>query len=236
VELCNPYAAETVDSYEVGLKSRFFDRKLLFNLALFWDEHHDLQLSIFSGGTTAASVVTNAGSARIRGVEVESIFRPIPTLTVNASVAYLDLEYLTFIDNGVDVSDNRAFPQSPRYTAGLSVDWEVLKADFGTLSLIGDVSYTSSYFTYPYPLVAATPSDQNAYTTRSPGQTIVNARAVLSDLGWGETKTEVSLWVKNLFEEDRPRNLLDFGPGFGGLTVAYFPDPRTYGVTVRNRF
>jgi iron complex outermembrane receptor protein len=236
VELCNPYAAEKVDSYEIGMKSRLLDRRLVLNLAAFWDEHKDLQLSIFQGGTTAASVVTNAGSARIRGIEAEAVFRPISTLTLNGSVAFLDLEYLTFIDAGVDVADNRAFPQSPRRTASLSADWQVLDAGFGKLNLVGDVSYSSAYFTYPYPLRTPTPSAQNAYNTRSPGQTIVNVRAVLSDLQVAGTQAEVALWVKNLLDEDRPRNLLDFGPGFGGLTVAYFPDPRTFGVTVRSRF
>ncbi len=29
---------------------------------------------------------------------------------------------------------------------------------------------------------------------------------------------------------------LDFGPGFGGLTVGYFPDPRTYGLSLGVKF
>ena len=49
-------------------------------------------------------------------------------------------------------------------------------------------------------------------------------------------KTEIAAFVRNLTQEDRPQNFIDFGPGFGGLTVGYFPDPRTYGVTVGVRF
>ena len=49
-------------------------------------------------------------------------------------------------------------------------------------------------------------------------------------------KAEISLWVKNLTEESNPSNFIDFGPGFGGLTVGYFPDPRTYGLTVGVKF
>ena len=81
-----------------------------------------------------------------------------------------------------------------------------------------------------------TASDQNAYNTRSKGRTIVNLRAALSDFDLGGVKTELSAWVRNLGNEKNPSNFIDFGPGFGGLTLGYFPDPRTYGVTFGVRF
>ena len=42
--------------------------------------------------------------------------------------------------------------------------------------------------------------------------------------------------VRNLTKEANPSNFIDFGPGFGGLTLGYFPDPRTFGVTGAVRF
>ena len=136
----------------------------------------------------------------------------------------------------LDVSNNRAFPHTPEYTASFGVDWEALRGDWGKLNLVGDVSYVDEYYTYPYPLRTPTPSDQNANNTKSPGRTIVNLAANVTDIPLGKTKANVSLWARNVFEEDRPQNFIDFGPGFGGLTVAYFPDPRTIGVTVGARF
>ena len=90
--------------------------------------------------------------------------------------------------------------------------------------------------TFPYPLVTATASDQNANNTKSKGRTIVNMRAGVAELPLGSAKMEISLWVKNLIKENNPSNFIDFGPGFGGLTVGYFPDPRTYGLTVGAKF
>ena len=235
-ELCDPYDAEKVDSYEVGLKTRLFDRKLIFNVAAFWDEHKDIQLSIFTASGAASSIVRNAAAARIRGLEVEAIFRPSDALTINGSLATLDADYKRFIEFGMDVSDNRAFPHTPKYTAALGADWRVLKGDWGQLNLVGDVNHVSKYYTFPYALVSATPSDQNANNTRSPGRTIVNASARVSEIPLGAGRGEVSLWVRNLTKEDDPTNFIDFGPGFGGLTVGYFPDPRTYGVTVGFRY
>ena len=232
VELCNPYDAEKVDSYELGIKTRLLDRKLIVNLAAFWDEHKDIQLSIFTATGAASSIVRNAAAARIRGLELEVIAKPTDALTINGSAAYLNADYKRFIEFGADVSNNRAFPHAPKYTASLGADWRVLEGSWGKFNLIGDVNYVSKYFTFPYALVTPTRSDQNANNTRSPGRTIVNASARLSELPLGSARGELSFWVRNLTKENDPTNFIDFGPGFGGLTVGYFPDPRTYGVTV----
>lgn len=235
-ELCVPYRPETVDSYELGIKTKLFDNMLIFNVAAFRDEHQDIQLAIFTASGAASSVVRNAASARIEGLEFEAIFRPSDALTINGSLALLDSKYKSYIEAGVDVSDNRAFPHAPKVTASLGVDWRVLEGDWGRLNLYGDISHVSRYFTFPYPLTTPTASDQNAYTTRSPGRTMLNLRATVSQIQLAGTKTEVSLFVRNLLKENDPTNYIDFGPGFGGLTLGYFPDPRTFGITLGAKF
>ena len=230
-ELCDPYEAETVESYEIGLKTRLFDGMMVFNTAAFWNESKDIQLSVFTAEGAASSVVRNAAAARIRGLEFETTIQPVDWFTFNGSLAYLDADYKSFIETGVEVSDNRAFPHTPEVTASASADVRAAQGDWGQLNLIADVSYVSEYFTFPYALVTPSPSDQNAFNTQSPGRTIVNMRARVSDIPLGSGEASVSLWVRNLTKEDEPSNFIDFGPGFGGLTVGYFPDPRTFGVT-----
>jgi len=235
-ELCVPYKAEKVDSYEIGLKSKLLDGMLTFNLAAFRDEHKDIQLSIFTAQGAASSIVRNAASARIQGIEAEMILRPVDALTVNANVAVLDPSYKRYIDGGVDVSKNRAFPHAPKFTITAGFDWQVLNADWGKLNLYGDVNHVGKYYTFPYPLVTAKLSDQNAHNTRSPGRTIVNMRLALSEIQLGGTKASLAGFVRNLTKEDSPSNFIDFGPGFGGLTLGYFPDPRTWGVSLGVEF
>lgn len=235
-ELLQPYDPEKVDSYEVGMKSRLLDGRLQLNLAAFWDEHKDIQLSVFTGRNAAESFVLNAARARIRGLEIESTMKPSDNLLVSAAFAYLDAKYLSYIDGGVDVSDNRAFPHTPKYTASVSADWTAWQGDMGKLNLIADMSFVSKYYTYPYALRTEAASDQIASNTRSQGRTIVDLRATLSEIPVGSAEAKVSLWVRNLFKEDNPQNFIDFGPNFGGLTVGYFPDPRTYGLTVGVNF
>lgn len=239
-ELCNPYRPETVNSYELGLKTRLVGGKVILNFAAFWDDHKDIQLSVFTANGAASSAVRNAAKARIRGLEIETVLRPVDALTINGSLAFLDPKYKSYIEavNGVDtdVSGNRAFPHAPKTTAAVGVDWRVLQGDWGRFSLNGDLNYISSYFIFPYALVTTDPSAQNANNTKSRGRTIVNVRAVVADIPLGGAKAEIALWAKNLIKESYPSNFIDFGPGFGGLTVGYFPDPRTYGLTVGMKF
>ena len=235
-ELCVPYKAEKVDSYELGLKTRLLDGLLTFNVAAFRDDHKDIQLSIFTAQGAASSIVRNAASARIQGLEFEAVAKPMDGLTLNGTLALLDPKYKSYIDGGVDVSKNRAFPHTPKMSATAGFDWRVMQADWGQLNLYGDVNHVSKYYTFPYPLVTPTASDQNAHNTRSPGRTIVNLRLALSDLDIGGTKASIAGFVRNLTKEDSPSNFIDFGPGFGGLRLGYFPDPRTWGVTVGVEF
>ncbi len=235
-ELCTPYRPEKVDSYELGMKTKLADGRVIFNVAAFRDEHKDMQLSVFTATTGAASVIRNAAGARIQGLEFETVLKPLPSLTINGSLAILDPKYKSFIDGGVDVSANRAFPHAPKTTASLGFDWEALSGGWGKLNLYGDVNYVSKYYTFPYALVTPTPSDQNAHSSQSQGRTIVNLRASISDIPVGGAKAELSVFVRNLTKEDNPSNFIDFGPGFGGILLGYFPEPRTFGVTVGLKF
>ena len=134
-------------------------------------------------------------------------------------------------DGGVDVSSNRAFPHTPKLTAAAGIDWRVIKGSWGKLNLTGDLNHVSSYYTFPDALTGNPAATTIAGDTRSKGRTILNASARITDLVVGGAKTEVSFWARNLTKENNASNFINFGPGFGGLTLGYFPDPRTDGVT-----
>ncbi|WP_324261051.1 TonB-dependent receptor [Altererythrobacter sp. H2] len=236
LELCSPYRPEKVDTFEVGLKSQLFDNRVVLNVAAFRDERKDMQLSVFTATTGAASIIQNAAAARIQGLEFETVIRPVDALTINASLAFLDSDYKRFIDGGVDVSNNRAFPHAPKTTAAIGADLRVAEGDWGKFNLYADLSYSSSYFTFPYALTAPAASDQVAGSSKSAGRTIVNLRATVAEIPLGGVDADLSVFVRNLTEEDNPSNFIDFGPGFGGILLGYFPEPRTFGVTAGVKF
>lgn len=235
-DVLTQFQPQTQNSYEIGLKSRLFDNRATLNVAAFWDESKDLQLSVFRAVTSAASTVVNAGAARVRGIEIEAGARPVESLFLQAAFGYLDAEYKRYIDAGVDVADNRSFPYAPKYSFSTSVQWTALQRDFGKLDLIVDLSRLSGYYQSAAALRPASPTEIDAHNTHSPGRTMLDARAILSEFPMGGLKGELSLWGRNLLNEDDPQFFIDFGANFQRLAVAYFPDPRTYGMTLSVRF
>ena len=235
-ELCNPYRPEKVDSYEIGVKTVLGGGAMTLNIAGFYDKHKDIQLSVFTAQGAASSSVFNAAAATIKGLEIETVIRPSSSLTFNGSFAYLDAKYDSFIEAGQQVADNRAFPHTPKYSISAGVDWRVAEGDWGRFNLLGDLSMVSKYYTYPYALRAPGASDQIARDTQSPGRTMVNLTASVTRIPIGGTEGKISAWVRNVTNENAPTNFIDFGPGFGGILLGYFPDPRTYGVTLGMEF
>jgi iron complex outermembrane receptor protein len=96
----NSFLSEQVDGYEAGLKSEWFDGTVRFNVVGFDYNYKNLQLSAFDPNTLSTRVF-NAGAAKTRGVEVETLFAPrgIEGLTLSANVAYLDAFYQNFFSD-----------------------------------------------------------------------------------------------------------------------------------------
>jgi iron complex outermembrane receptor protein len=125
--LARTYAPETVDDFEIGLKADWHlgDTFLRTNLAAYNADYKDIQ-RVLTDATIipVQSVTVNAGSARIRGIEAEILFRPVPWIDLTANYAYTDAKYKTFITpTGVDLSDT-PLARAPKnvYTLGLRYD------------------------------------------------------------------------------------------------------------------
>lgn len=86
---------ETVDSYEAGIKSRLFDRRLTLNLAIFQSDYKNLQETVLQplGAGTVAAIVANAAATRAKGVEGSASLRLMEGLSLNADISYLDSRY-----------------------------------------------------------------------------------------------------------------------------------------------
>ena len=89
------FKPERSTNYEVGMKSRFWDDRVLFNVALFNMEFKNLQESAFDP-TTQTFVTRNAASATSRGMESTLSWLPIDSLELTANTAYLDAVYDNF--------------------------------------------------------------------------------------------------------------------------------------------
>ncbi|MDB5972775.1 MAG: hypothetical protein JWQ90_5225 [Hydrocarboniphaga sp.] len=238
-ETNTPFKPEKQKSIELGTKTTWLSGRALFNLALFHSKLEDLQTSTFLGGSESAAgtVIRNAGAATVQGVEIEAVLIPVRGTQLRLSYSYLDAEYDRFEDGGINQADNRAFVHAPKNTFNAVIDSVMYRAAWGNVRGVLDYSYTSSIYTYPYQLDGSNPAAQTAANSRVDAYSMLNARIGLADCRLGDKASgDLFLWVRNLTDEDTASNFIDFGPGFGNLTVANFIEPRTYGVTATVRW
>jgi iron complex outermembrane receptor protein len=111
--------SSTVTSYEVGLKSEFFDHRLLFDIAGYHISWEDIQVSKVVNGEGA---LVNAGKAETNGVELTTGFEPIKNLRFGINGAYTDAT----LSNNAPSLEGRAgdrLPNVPVYSASATVDY-----------------------------------------------------------------------------------------------------------------
>lgn len=170
--LANPRRSQTfnpeqVEGGEIGLKSTLLDRQLTFNLTGYYYDYNGLQVAVFD--TTAQAFTTqNAAKARVKGVELETSFRPqsIPGFNVHASAAFNDAkfrEYLGACYNGQNIAlgcnqvpnasgifqaqdlSGRRLRKAPAFSATFGAYYEFLASGKLMASLSADGSYSSGY-------------------------------------------------------------------------------------------
>src|SRR5262249_43902934 len=83
-----PVQPETVDAYELGLKSELFERRLRANAAAFYNDVNGIQLRGTPNGLTSP-IFYNAANADFKGVDLELETAPIDGFKAQASVSYL---------------------------------------------------------------------------------------------------------------------------------------------------
>lgn len=82
-----PYESDFLKNYEIGWKTTWADNRLRWNGALFWEDWKNFQFGFLVPPSITA--ITNAGNARIRGVESEITFAATRQLTLSAGFTWL---------------------------------------------------------------------------------------------------------------------------------------------------
>ncbi|WP_294335131.1 TonB-dependent receptor [uncultured Sphingomonas sp.] len=246
---------ENVTSYEIGYKASLFDRRLSFALAAFHADYTDVQVpgsigTTINGQQTFIGITTNAGKARMRGIEFEGnliaardLGAPGGKLDLSWSVGYLDARYLRFIDSrGIDVANRRRIQNTPDWTASGTIGYSVPVGNEGQVA----ASFTASYRSASQQFELRTPMlDQ-------PGFTLFDA-----NLNWDiNKKLSIGVHGRNLFDKryivsgynflaqnpdtgDFLRNAAgNYIPTLGteGVLTGYYGNPRQVFVTGTVKF
>lgn len=89
---------ETSTSYELGLKSRFFDNKVQFNIIGFTTGYKNFQAqSVINVNNTPQFVLNNVGKLKTKGVEIELQAKPNDWLRLDAGASYTDAVMTSFV-------------------------------------------------------------------------------------------------------------------------------------------
>jgi len=83
-----PYQTDFLKNYEIGWKTQWFDHRLRWNGAVFWEDWKNFQFSFL--GVNSVTVIQNGGNARIKGVENEIEWAATNNLTLSMSFTFLD--------------------------------------------------------------------------------------------------------------------------------------------------
>ncbi|WP_199556191.1 TonB-dependent receptor [Sandaracinobacteroides hominis] len=225
----NGYKPETIDSWEVGMKGAFLDRSLFLNLAGFYSNYKDQQVTVQApSGATVVSVVDNAGKAVIYGFEAELRAVPTDNLQFVAAFGYINADYkefLTYIAGGnepVDVSDQRSFQNTPEFVINANLTWSI-DVGGGRLGFTPAVALRSAQQMFEF----ASPLDQ--------GATVL----VDASLNWtsDNDRVTVGLHSRNLTDERYRVGGYNFpGALLGNSIIGYYGPPRTFAITGEYRF
>ncbi|MFC3212941.1 TonB-dependent receptor [Novosphingobium panipatense] len=168
------FEPETVDSYEIGYKGNLFDGALYLAAAGFYMNYKDVQIPGSAGCTvggipTFCGIITNAGKARFKGVELEANARLAQDLmtggdrlSLSGALGYIDAEYREYIANipidpavpsitqPTDVAEYRKVQNTPKWTVSGTLAYSTPIGE-GDLDLSATYAYRSKTYQFEIP-------------------------------------------------------------------------------------
>jgi iron complex outermembrane receptor protein len=221
---------EVLTSYEIGVKTDLFDRRLRVNVVGFYGELQDAQIGVSVCPVAApleqtpCAATINGGDAEQKGFELELLARPIEGLSIDGSLSYLDFQY-TELNPNASITLDEPFAGVPKWKWTLGAQYEIaLGGMAGTLTPRIDASYQDDIY--------AGVAYQGEYQYID-AYTLVNAR-----LTWRNPDEDLSvaLEVTNLTDEYYYVSLFDLRAAGAGLDKAQPGRPREWAVTVKKSF
>ena len=227
------FAGEFNNSFEIGEKATLFDRKVLFNVAGFYQHYTGFQLNTFNG---LVFVVDSIPSVISKGVDADFVWFATPQLSLQGGATYADTRYDL---NGAQLADliqktgfqgtgNSRLSLAPLWSASLSGTYtqplgERYKARFNV-----GAKYSSGYNT-------GSDLDPGKYQN---GYILTNARLAF---GPANDRWSLEAWVENAFDTNYKQ--VAFDSGFQnvpttptGVLDAFLGAPRTFGGTLRIKY
>lgn len=233
-EQARPTDPETADSFELGMRSEWFDNTLRLNVTGFYVIYDDSQQQLLAEieadrdgdgineSTFQETRFFNAAEINAYGLEVESTWLVSDNFSVRSSIGWLDTEFDEFeadtnFDGTIDTDlSNNDVARAPEWTANLDFLYDHSMFG-GDVSWVLNVNYEDEAV-YSY---TAVPNTDDGVTD---DRTLVNFSTTYrnSDNGWW-----VRAFGKNLSDEEYRMGEL---PVANLWVMSFWGQPRTFGI------
>lgn len=214
---------ETLWNYEAGVKSTLFEGRVQANVAVFYMDWEDIQVSGDNPNTPVFDpIIINAGAAHSTGLEFELLSQPTDNLTLGFNFALLQAEYDEgSLPDGTPLAD---IPRAPDYTANLNAEYRASLGPGIDWFIGGEVLARGESFL----------TVDNQEDGRVDAYALVNLQLGLEapDGRW-----RLTVWGRNIGDETVKERLFDLSDqDLVGQKFIILNDPDTYGMSFRLRY
>ena len=217
------FDADRLTSWEAGIKAEAPNRKWAVEAAAYHLDWNDIQLF---ATINDVGINTNGGKAKVNGLEVSGLLRPVTGLTLSANGAFTDTELKEDTPPETGGLAGDPLPYVPKWSGALHADYEFPVA--GHEGFVGgSIAYTGKR------VANLNERDSNGGTISVPEYTEVDLRA-----GANIGRFTIEAWAKNLFDKRGFTSLFGFAPGNfpNDAAGAGIIRPRTIGLTITAGF
>jgi outer membrane receptor protein involved in Fe transport len=217
------YGPDTLTNYEVGYKASFPQQRMTLDVSAFDIEWKNIQVLSQTHGFL---VTGNGGDARSDGSELAWTWRPIRGLSVSANAAYTDAHLTTDAPALSSVAGDK-LPDVPEVSGNFATDYDYpLTAEVeGVVG--GNYQYEGAR---KQDFISGLPAGQ--VRPGMPAFSSVNLHAGISR---GDLTAE--LFIKNVTNAYGITRLLsELGSGYGAPLSAAVIQPRTFEISISDKF
>lgn len=213
------YDTETLWNWEAGLRGHWLGQRLTGEVTAFYTQRQDTQVRDSAGfGGSYRFFTDNGGDSHVYGLEASGAFALTSAWSVRGSLALMRSELELFTLSNGNTGGGRVLANTPRYGYTFGVRYDAGRGFFGSADLVG----------------RAEQFDSNNQNESRRAFRVVNA-----SLGYAWERWSLTLWGKNLFDEEYDRRVYFFGnedPDYIPARYENRADPRQVGVTAAYRF
>jgi iron complex outermembrane recepter protein len=204
------FGDEEAKTYEVGLKSEFWDRRARFGVAAFFSDTSNAQLLEFRPEATLLAIST-ADQIDMKGIEADITAAVTSALTLQVAVGYTDTKINEF--SGAPAIEGGSRPQVPKVTGSAAGTYKWQLGD--SLAGVARLDYTYTGKTY-WDWANTEGSARSPYG-------LVNARFALESDTWS-----VAIWSRNLTDKAYNAEVIPILPGL--VDALWRAQPRSFGI------